>query len=147
MSLEVQITKVSQDISLTNGETENFVLLELPNGSVVRARVNEKGATAVMDCFVNKERASTRVNQESETFEPPPLEGWPGPVPSTGFRETTAPDGSTALEFGGQEDVAPVRIRARVVQADASGNPIVHGGDPGEVHSGVGADEDGVEQA
>jgi len=146
MSLEVQITKVSQDISLINGETENFVLLELPNGSVVRARVNEKAAEAVMDCFVNKENATKRVDQENETFSPP-LEGWPGPLPSNGFRETNMPNVGPVLEFGGhtESEAPPQRVRPRHVAADASGNPVIHGGDPGEI-APDGADEDGVGQ-
>ncbi len=150
MSFEVELTKVSQDVNLSNGQTENFVIFKLPNGSLIRARVNEQAASAVMDSFVNRERAATQIDQENETFAPPSLEGWPGPLPSNGFHETIAPNGEPVLEFGGNgaEPLAPLpRMRPRHVSADASGNPVVMGGDPGEIASSSdGTDEDGVGQ-
>ena len=140
--MNVTITKVSQDVNLANGDTENFVLFELPNGSIVRAKVNEAAAQAVMGCFINGEGAKQQVNQEDDAVFVSPS------APPQGFREVTTPDGTSALEYGGGPAPVP-RARARHVAADASGNPIVNQyvPDMGEISSsGEGADEDGVGQ-
>lgn len=137
MSLEVSITKLSQDLNLSNGETENFLILELPNGSTIRARVNEAAAQAVTGCFINGSNAAQQVHQEDDVT----------PPTSNGFHEVTTPDGHQALEFGGSP-TPTVRTRPKFVGVDDKGNPILTGHnnshDPGEISAG--ADEDGVGQ-
>jgi hypothetical protein len=142
MSFSVEIKKVSQDMSLETGETENFVILSLPNGSLLRAKVNDEAAQTVLDCFVNGAN-STRSPINQEDFLPMEQRlQEPGPAPN-GFHHAEAPDGTPVLEFGGAPQA---RVRARHVAADAAGNPIVgnEGFDPGE--RGSEADEDGVGQ-
>lgn len=138
MSLEVSIIKVSQDVDLSDGSMENFIILVLPNGSIIRAKVNEQAAQAVMACFVNGEKASSHVDQVAEEEVRIP----------EGFHETTSPNGQPVLEFGG--DAPPLRpstvprLRPRHVAADDAGNPIMEPRDMGEISSST--DEDGVGQ-
>lgn len=143
MSFSVDIKKISQEMSLENGVMEHFVILTLPNGSLVRAKVNDEAAQTVLDCFVNGAN-STRSPINQEDFLPPE-QRLQDPGPPNGFHETESSDGTSMLEFGGAPQ-AKVRVRARHVAADASGNPIVGNEtfDPGE--RGPDADEDGVGQ-
>lgn len=135
--MKVHVKKMSQDLNLEDGTVSNFVLLELPNGSIVRAQIDENGAQAITSCHVLGEDAQV-IKQETVTAhqvrEQPEEQSAPYYPPPT-------------ITFG--DDVAPQK-RARAVAADAYGYPIVRGGvgiDPGEISNGLDLDEDGVGQA
>lgn len=100
--MQVEVKKLSQDVNLETGATENFAIFHLPNGSVIRAKISEDAAQAITDCFVNGNAAKSWVNQDSE-----------------GLVENYGVD-----EFGGNTP-SIVKPATQLVGVDESGNPIV----------------------
>jgi hypothetical protein len=159
VSLQIEVKKLSQDVSIEDGQaiTQNYVLFELPNGGIVKAAIDENAADALLDALV-KGADSEKVVRQDQGYEPPRygVQERRDAGPPPGFRETTAPDGGPALEFGGSPEpdvpVPPVvRSKAKLVGKDEYGYPIMRGGagsvDPGEIASSGGVtDEDGVGQ-
>jgi hypothetical protein len=169
MSLSVEVKKLSQDVSIEDGQaiTQNFVLFVLPNGGLVKAAIDDVAAEALLDALV-RGADSVKAPQQDQGYEPPrhvrrhdPPRGGPSDDVPAGFRPTTMGDGSQALEFGGEGDARPsleepelpVRPagKVRAVGKDVMGYPVLRGTgnvqDPGEVSNGVGvegSDEDGV---
>lgn len=123
--MEVQINKLSQDLNLRTGETENYAVIELPNGGIIKARINEEAAVAITDCLVHGEVAQRRPDQDVAYTTAPPVPA--GLV-------ATEVNGETLHEFGGE--ATPKRPSSRMVNL----------ADPGEMSGGFGVDEDGVGQ-
>lgn len=120
--MEVQINKLSQDLNLRTGETENYAVIELPNGGIIKARINEEAAVAITDCLVHGEVSQRRPDQDVAYASAP------------GKLAAVEVSGEAAQEFG--EEVTPKRHATRV------SNLL----DPGEMSGGFGVDEDGVGQ-
>lgn len=160
MTLTVDVRAISQDVLL--GEdgvvTQNFVLLTLPNGGVVKAAIDAPAAEALIDAMV-RGGDSPRLVQQERAYAPPPAPRpespeprWEAP-PSADFQEGLMPDGSKGLVFGGAPSPPPPAAPKRKpsVTKDAYGYPVVRSAEPtadvGEIVAGVGtpgADEDGV---
>jgi hypothetical protein len=167
MSLNVEVKKLSQDVSIEEGVaiTQNFVLFELPNGGMVKAAIDDSAAEALLDAFV-RGADSNKVLRQDNGYEPParrsprrippPQEELSDDVPS-GFEERASASGGKELVFGGDDNKPEEAPKPKptgkvaVVGKTEMGYPILRGQgnvqDPGEISNGVGqpgSDEDGV---
>jgi len=139
----LHVKKMSQDLDLDTGAVSNFVLLQLPNGGLIRALVDEEAALAITNCHVLGADA------------PRPMPPSSYVAPSDFATSSGSPPADDApLIFGGDAGgdsplPAPPVQRARSVGRDEYGYPVVRGGsgvDPGEISTSGGQDEDGVGQ-
>lgn len=117
MSLFVKVERISQDFDLNSGETANFLLLRLPNDTLVKALVGDDVAQMVVQLSV-------------------------GAATTTHRPETVEED---VVEFGQEmpSNAQPkpvVRDRILKVEADERGNPIRRQVPPSD------SDEDGINQ-
>jgi hypothetical protein len=146
------ILGVSNFVSLPAGETENRLLLQLPNGRHIEAIISDESLAAVAGCFGAPQEDLSGGPQEAipPTPTPPVSRGIPdgavarepvlettGAVP---FDHMTTADGTPAYVFGQppkpEEEPEPepaVRMppppmatrKTRLVGKDNAGNPIV----------------------
>jgi len=137
----LQVKKMSQDLDLENGSVSNFVLLQLPNGGVIRAQVDEAAALAITNCHVMGVDAPQPASVDTE----PVVFGGDFSGPN-GFAPAASYTTGKVL-LGHAVTSAPARPRS--VTANEFGYPVLQGGDgrdPGEISTGQGQDEDGVGQ-
>jgi len=113
MSLQAQILHMNQQVNFEDGSITNFLILALPDGSVITAMVSDADATKVMA----EVQRTMKIFKEPDSAATQPV-----------FTETEVEDG--ALVFGGPapQPVGPTapapRVRAPHVASDEMGNPI-----------------------
>lgn len=159
------ILGVSNFVSFPAGETENRLLLQLPNGQHIEAVISDEGLEAVARCFGAPQEpvahAPTSAPDKTNRLDSSPRVE----TSSTVFEETTV-DGAPAFVFGERPyepepapappppapvvHQAPPPRKGRLVGKDSAGNPIIE--TPGaattaEITGTTGdRDEDGVAQ-
>ncbi len=154
--MQASILSLSQDLSLESGAISNFLVLALPGGSVIRARIESTDAETVTQAFVRAggsaaDRAVAGTSAPAMPAAPPLVARQEQPL--QGHYSPLSIDGDT--EFGGDYAPAapvaePVQERKGprlVVNQDEFGNPVIQGGDRLDVQNITGGgptDEDGV---
>lgn len=130
--MQAIIVGLSQELSLLDGETTNSIVIELPNGTYVRALLSDDATVEVTKAFVQSGVPAATVAAQRAAVAPPPPAVTPTPA-ATQQGESAHP----ALSFG-----APALDRqySPVVLSD---EPDDHGPD-GQVFGGDYADGDAM---
>lgn len=149
----VELVGISNFVRLGDGASENRLIIKLPNGNMIDPLVSDEHLAAVVESFgappakptpspgaLTMEEIVTGINA-SESFP---------------FVAEKQENGEQALVFGAPPDAVevpsppPAPRKARLVDVDSAGNPVVHieGGEDTESVTGSGGikDEDGVAQ-
>jgi hypothetical protein len=136
--LSASIVSLSQDMDLDTGSMANFMMLELPDGKVVRALITDEAAQDIIRLTVER-NGSARPHSHVEGFiEPEQAHVFGG----EGSNPEPAPEKPPPI-------ASPPRKRPKSVDKDELGYPVVHmegGVDPSELTGGKDRDEDGVGQ-
>jgi hypothetical protein len=169
------ILGISNFVSLPGGETENRLLLQLPNGKHIEAIISDESLVAVAGCFGAPQEDLSGAPQKAVPHAPtPPVSGGipdgavaQAPVleatGATPFDHMTTADGTPAYVFGQppkpEEEPPPAPVipmpppatrKTRLVGKDNAGNPIVEVAgavNPSDITGTAGdKDEDGVAQ-
>lgn len=164
------ILGVSNFVSLPAGDTENRLLLELPNGRRIEATISDEDLVAVAGCFGAPQEGVVAPPPKAVSHPPTQSDSLGIPdgaelpqSPSELFEEVQMADGP-ALVFGGvaaPDDFTPAPAapvvhqappprKTRVVGKDNAGNPVIEvigAVSPNDITGTVGEkDEDGVAQ-
>lgn len=135
--MQLELVKVSQDFNLDTRQMENFIVLKLPAGELVRLPVPEEVVNQIVHAAMG-----TQPKTRSETSSTSEVSYDLGPTEFGG--DFVAANGIS------QEQPQPIveePCRAPRVEKDSYGYPIVQGRggiDPGELTGGTNTDEDGV---
>lgn len=164
------ILGVSNFVSFPAGETENRLLLQLPNGMQIEAIISDDGLASVVACFGAQTTSILHSPTPSDSSRMPDgAEPFVAPSEDASFDRIVTADGTSAYVFGQRphaitEDTAavveapppsPVLLtstsrKTRMVGKDNAGNPIVEvigAISPADVTGTTGdKDEDGVSQ-
>lgn len=126
--MEVKLRSLGQTLSLDDGSTQSFILLELPNGEVIRPLVTDAAAEAITRAFVqsggeaSQRAVSSATTTDQEESAHPALhlvqEAAQRRMPeNTQYSPLTMTDDG-AMEFGGNgEDLAGLRENLEAAEA------------------------------
>jgi hypothetical protein len=135
--MQVTIVGLSQELSLLDGETTNSMVIELPNGVLLRAALSDEATAEVTKAFVQSgvpaaampaPRAAEVQAHPALHFNPPPMERQYSPVVLSDEPDDEGPDGRV---FGGDyaEESSIAAIGQQLQNAEASLAHAVSGSD------------------